>query len=116
LSGQTHVSHYGSNDPPRNWKEMRYYSPDGRVIQYEEEGGRTRLIPGNVTWSIEGGLFVTLNDLQPGNKNRYLLRETPEGQIGYYIHAPFSRIHGILSRRTVAIQAGEPVATEAAAG
>jgi hypothetical protein len=111
LSGHTHVSQYGSVDPPRRWSELRYYSPDGRVIDYLEEDGQTKLVPGDVTWGIEGKLFVTLNDHRPGNRNRYVLKETPDGQIAYYIHAPLSRLNGRLSRRTAAVRPGEPVTT-----
>jgi hypothetical protein len=68
-----------------------------------------------VTWEIEGNLFVTLNDIRPGNRSCYVLKETPDGQIAYYIHAPMSRLNGQLSRRTVAIRAGEPLATHTVA-
>jgi len=111
LSGQTHVVRCGSLEPRREWNELRYYAPDGRVVEYEEEAGQTRLIPGDIRWSIDGDIFETLNDIEPGNRNRYVLRETPDGQIAYYIYVPASRINGKLSRKTVATRSGEPVAT-----
>ena len=38
LRGQTHVMTYGSVDPPREWNELHFFSPDGR--NHPLQGGR----------------------------------------------------------------------------
>jgi hypothetical protein len=108
LRGQTHVIHAGSVDPPREWKDLHYFAPDGRIIRYKEENGRIARVDDIVTWSIEGGRLVTLNDIQPGNRIAYTLNDTPEGRVAYYIHMPGTRAHGVLSRRTSEVRSGEP--------
>jgi hypothetical protein len=114
LAGRTHVFRYADPKPPGFRTELRHYSADGRVLQFEESAdGQVKPVTGNITWSIEDGLLVTLNDIQPGNRNCYVMRETPEGQMMYYIHAPLTRINGKLSRRTTAIRDGEPIVTAA---
>ena len=111
LRGQTHVMTYGSVDPPREWNELHFFSPDGRIIRYREEGGRIERIDDVVTWAIEAGRLMTLNDIKPGNRIAYVLHDTPDGRVAYYIHLPGSRANRVLSRRTSEIRAGEPVVT-----
>ena len=110
LRGQTHVMHVGSADPPREWNDLYYFAPDGRIVRYKEEAGRIEHVDDLVTWTIEDGRLVTLNDIQPGNRIAYTLADTPDGRIAYYIHMPGTRAHGVLSRRTSQVRAGEPIA------
>jgi hypothetical protein len=112
LRGQTHLMQYGSLDPPRQWKDLHYFSPDGTVIRYREEAGHIERLDAVVTWTVEDGRLVTVNDIRPGNKITYRLADTPDGRVAYYIHAPGSRANGVLSRRTSAVQSGEPAATQ----
>jgi len=110
LRGQTHVMTYGSVDPPRQWNDLHFFSPDGRIIRYKEEAGRVERLDDVVTWMVEAGRLVTVNDIQPGNRIAYVLHDTPDGRVAYYIYMPGSRADGVMSRRTSAIRAGEPVA------
>jgi len=112
LRGQTHVMRCGSVDPPREWSDLHYFSPDGKIVRYKEESGRIERVDDVVTWSIdEAGRLVTLNDIQPGNRIAYTLHDTPDGRVAYYIYMPGTRANGVLSRRTSEIRAGEPVVT-----
>jgi len=107
---------YGSTDPPRQWNDLHYFSPDGRVIRYREEDGRVERVDDVVTWTVEGGRLMTLNDIKPENRIAYVLHDTPDGRVAYYIHMPFSRANGVLSRRTSEVCSGEPVVTPEAGG
>ena len=111
LRGQTHVLTYGMVDPPRQWNDLHFFAPDGRIIRYKEEDGKIERVDDVVTWAIEDGHLVTLNDIQPGNRIVYTLNDTPDGRVAYYLHMPGTRADGVLSRRTSEVRAGEPAVT-----
>jgi hypothetical protein len=112
LAGSTHVVERVSPDqPPRRWRELRYYAPDGRMIGYAEEGGRVRAYPAVVTWRVEGNLLETVTSLEPGKTRRYRLGLGPDGQLSYHHVEPGSPLDGIVFR-TVEIRRGEPSVTD----
>ncbi len=111
LAGFTYVIHRDYLDPKREYDDLKYYHPDGRLTCYEQEGDSIKRLPVAAEWKVTRGLLKTRNEHHPGNKNAYTLWETPEGQIAYYIHAPFSRVNRRLSGSTIAVREGEPVET-----
>jgi hypothetical protein len=113
LSGVTHIVRRADAELTRVWNELRYYAPDGRIICYEEVGSEVKRVPSELTWSVDHGRLTTLGDICPGNRSTYVLRDTPDGQIAYYIHLPLSKLNRRLSRKTIAVHEGAPVETAA---
>jgi hypothetical protein len=111
LAGSTHVIERVSADqPPRRWRELRYYAPDGRMVGYAEEDGRVRAYPAIVTWRVEGDLLETVTSLEPGKTRRYRLALGPDAQISYHHVEPGSPLDGLVFR-TIEIRRGEPSVT-----
>jgi hypothetical protein len=110
LAGHTHVIPRTSSDnPPRRWRELRFYAPDGRMTGYAREAdGHIRAYPAQVTWRIEHGRLVTLSSLEPGKPFRYTLTLGHDGQVSYRHYEPGSKLHGLVLFRTVEVTQGEP--------
>jgi hypothetical protein len=108
VSGQTHEFRRQGPEPRGEWAEVRFFSPDGRLICFERDGEKVVPQEKQITWSTRDGRLETIGDIRPGNRNVSTLWQTPEGQIAYYIHAPFSRLNRRLSKLTTAIRVGPP--------
>jgi hypothetical protein len=111
LSGKTHVIERRTSDPPRRWRELRYYAPDGRMPGYKEEDGRIEAYPAHVTWRAEGGYLVTVSPEHLAKPMQYTLMSRPNGTISYYLHDESSPQNNQLLFRTAEIREGEPVVT-----
>jgi hypothetical protein len=109
LTNQTHVINRHGPDPLKDWKELRHFSLDGRLLTFQEIDGVITPMPSDITWSVKNGRLITIGDFRPGNKNVYTLYQTPDGQIAYHIRAPLSTLNGRLSRKTSEIRQGPPL-------
>lgn len=114
LAGKTHVSKLRTEQPAREWKEFYYYAPDGHLRIYEEEGGVLKLPPREATWEIQKGRLAILDRALSPRMRYYILKDAPQGQIAYYIHAPWQKVNGLLTRIVAEIRDGEPVADHSA--
>jgi hypothetical protein len=111
LAGTTHGIRRVSHDqPPRQWLELRYYAPDGRMPSYAEGNGQTRAYPGRVTWTVKEDLLEISSSLEPTGPRRYRVALGPDGQFSYYHVEPESPIDGMIEFRTVEIRSSEPSA------
>jgi hypothetical protein len=108
LTGHTHVFHRISLEPRREYDELKYYSPDGKLVCYERENGELKPLELASTWAVKDDLLHTLGQHRPGNRNVFAVWETPAGQIAYYIHLPFSTPNRSPSGTTTEVLAGEP--------
>jgi len=111
LADHTHVIERTTTDPPRRWRELRYYTADGRMPGFKEEDGRIEPYPAAVTWRIQDGLLETVSSLAPEKTTRYKLMARSDGQIAYYFHEPGSQLHRLCGFHTIEIRAGEPQVT-----
>jgi hypothetical protein len=110
LSGRTHVIDRHSSDPPRKWRELRYYAPDGRMPGYKEENGQLEAYPAKVTWRAEGGYLVTVSPEHLDKPMKYTLMSRRDGTISYYLYDESSPQNNQLLFRTAEIREGEPLA------
>jgi hypothetical protein len=118
LAGRTHVIRRISSDqPPRRWRELRFYAPDGQMRGYaEEEDGRIHAHPAKVTWRVEGVQLVIDSSVEPQKPFRYTMRVGVDGELIYVHYEPGAPLHGYVLFRTMEILATEPVPRDAPAG
>jgi hypothetical protein len=108
LSDQTHEFRRHGPEPRGDWSDVRYFSPDGRLLCFEREGEKLVPLDTPISWAVKNGRLETIGDIRPGNRNLYTIYRAPDGQIGYYIHAPMSRLNRRLSKLTTQLYAGPP--------
>jgi len=103
LKGHTHVFHRNVLDPKREYDELKFYSPDGKLICYERESGTLKQLDVDAGWSIKDNILRTTGQYGPGTANAFTVYLTPDGRIAYYIHEPFSRLNRLLSGTTTSV-------------
>ena len=108
LSNQTHVFHRLVLDPNREYDELKFYSPDGKLICHERENGALRQLNVDAAWSVKNNIVRTTGQYGPGTRNAFTLFQTSDGRIAYYIHEPFSTLNGRLSGITSQAFTGDP--------
>ena len=108
LTSQTHVFHRNVLDPKREYDELKFYSPDGKLICYERENGALKQLNLDAAWSIKDDLLRTTGQYGPGTANSFTLYQTQGGHIAYYIHEPFSTLNNKLSGMTWQVLAADP--------
>jgi hypothetical protein len=111
LTGHTHVFHRNVLDPKREYDELKFYSPDGKLICYERENGALKQLNVDAAWSVKDDILRTTGQYGPGTANAFTLYQTPDDCIAYYIHEPFSRLNGMLSGITTQTYASSPSST-----
>jgi len=108
LTGRTHVLHRSVLDPKREYDELKFYSPEGKLICCERENGILKQLDVDATWSVKDDILRTTGQYGPGTRNSFTLYQTPDARIAYYIHEPFSRLNGKLSGTTTSTLTGPP--------
>ena len=108
LSGKTHVILRVQAEPKREFRELRYYDPDGSVRGFEEEDGTIKPIPVAVTWKTDEQGLATESSIAPGIPFRYTIMRRRDGNISYYFYEPGAKNHGWLAFRTADVREGEP--------
>jgi hypothetical protein len=108
LLGRTHVSPPAIDETGKYFREFRRYESAGRLTIQREDAGVLGS-PREAQWSVEKGRLAILDPaMHATRKQRFTLRQTPDGQIRYCIYEPLSRrLHGQLSFHTAEIRDGD---------
>jgi hypothetical protein len=109
LLNRTHVSPQTLDQNGTLFREFRHFGPCGQLSIQREEAGVLRT-PRQAQWSIENGYLAILDPaMHATHKQHFTLKETPLGDIRYYIYEPRSRrVHGRLSFHTAEIREDSP--------
>src|SRR4051794_39300183 len=57
LTNHTHVFHRLVLDPNREYDELKFYSPDGKLVCYERENDVLKLLDLDATWSVKDDIL-----------------------------------------------------------